>query len=187
MQEANELFYAKMNLPNAADHCGMTHKEMKLTFFEYLKYNPQTMKTQVLDDFLDQKLFDQLEEQMMGMFFPWNYNEGIVLPDDGKYQFTHCFYQEYEPRSQYWSLVQPVFKDLNASSIIRCKANLTTKTTEPVVNDYHTDFPNCITAILYMNTNNVTIFRDGTKIHSKSNRLVVFDSNLQHVVSLVLM
>ena len=139
------------------------------------------MKTQVLDDFLDQKLFDQLEEQMMGMFFPWNYNEGIVLPDDGKYQFTHCFYQEYEPRSQYWSLVQPVFKDLNASSIIRCKANLTTKTTEPVVNDYHTDFPNCITAILYMNTNNGhTIFRDGTKIHSKSNRLVVFDSNLQH-------
>ncbi len=139
------------------------------------------MKTQVLDDFLDQKLFDQLEEQMMGMFFPWNYNEGIVLPDDGKYQFTHCFYQEYEPRSQYWSLVQPVFKDLNASSIIRCKANLTTKTTEPVVNDYHTDFPNCITAILYMNTNNgCTIFRDGTKIHSKSNRLVVFDSNLQH-------
>ena len=139
------------------------------------------MKTQVLDDFLDQKLFDQLEEQMMGMFFPWNYNEGIVLPDDGKYQFTHCFYQEYEPRSQYWSLVQPVFKDLNASSIIRCKANLKTKTTEPVVNDYHTDFPNCITAILYMNTNNgCTIFRDGTKIHSKSNRLVVFDSNLQH-------
>ena len=82
---------------------------------------------------------------------------------------------------KYWSLVQPVFKDLNASSIIRCKANLTTKTTEPVVNDYHTDFPNCITAILYMNTNNGrTIFRDGTKIHSKSNRLVVFDSNLQH-------
>ena len=118
---------------------------------------------------------------MMGMFFPWNYNERIVMPDDGKYQFTHCFYQEYEPRSQYWSLVQPVFKDLNASSIIRCKANLTTKTTEPVVNDYHTDFPNCITAILYMNTNNgCTIFRDGTKIHSKSNRLVVFDSNLQH-------
>ena len=41
VKEANEaLFYAKMNLPNAADHCGMTHKEMKLTFFEYLKYNP---------------------------------------------------------------------------------------------------------------------------------------------------
>jgi hypothetical protein len=43
VKEANEgLFYAKMNLPEAAKHCGMSHKEMKLTFFEYLKYNPTT-------------------------------------------------------------------------------------------------------------------------------------------------
>jgi len=41
VQEANEgLFRAKMTLPAAAKHCGMTHKEMKMTFLEYLKYNP---------------------------------------------------------------------------------------------------------------------------------------------------
>ena len=40
VREANEgLFHAKMTLPAAAKHCGMTQKEMKLTFFEYLKYN----------------------------------------------------------------------------------------------------------------------------------------------------
>jgi hypothetical protein len=40
VKEANQaLFYSKMNLPQAAKHCGMTQKEMKLTFFEYLKYN----------------------------------------------------------------------------------------------------------------------------------------------------
>lgn len=40
VKEANEgLFRAKMTLPAAAKHCGMTKKEMKLTFFEYLKYN----------------------------------------------------------------------------------------------------------------------------------------------------
>lgn len=40
VQEANEaLFRAKMTLPAAAKHCGMTHKEMKLTFREFLKYN----------------------------------------------------------------------------------------------------------------------------------------------------
>ena len=40
--EANDaLFHATMNLPAAAAHCGMTHKEMKLTFFEYLKYHAQ--------------------------------------------------------------------------------------------------------------------------------------------------
>jgi hypothetical protein len=40
VKEANEaLFRAKMTLPAAANHCGMTHKEMKLTFWEYLKYH----------------------------------------------------------------------------------------------------------------------------------------------------
>jgi len=40
VQEANEsLFRATMNLPAAAKHCGMTKKEMKMTFLEYLKYH----------------------------------------------------------------------------------------------------------------------------------------------------
>ena len=40
VKEANDaLFRATMNLPAAAKHCGMTNKEMKLTFWEYLKYN----------------------------------------------------------------------------------------------------------------------------------------------------
>ena len=38
--EANEgLFRATMNLPHAAAHCGMTEREMKHIFREYLKYN----------------------------------------------------------------------------------------------------------------------------------------------------
>jgi hypothetical protein len=38
--EANSaLFRATMNLPKAAEHCGMTQKEMKMTFREFLKYN----------------------------------------------------------------------------------------------------------------------------------------------------
>lgn len=46
VKEANEaLFYAKMNLPAAAKHCGMTQKEMKLTFHEYLKYHPLNYET----------------------------------------------------------------------------------------------------------------------------------------------
>jgi hypothetical protein len=47
VKEANEaLFQSKMTLPAAAKHCGMTHKEMKLTFFEYLKYHPPTYELQ---------------------------------------------------------------------------------------------------------------------------------------------
>lgn len=43
VREANEsLFNARWNLPKAAKHCGMSQKEMKLTFFEYVKYHPPT-------------------------------------------------------------------------------------------------------------------------------------------------
>ena len=43
VKEANEnLFRAKWNLPQAAKHCGMNEKEMRLTFFEYVKYHPPT-------------------------------------------------------------------------------------------------------------------------------------------------
>ncbi len=46
VKEANEgLFCSKMNLPQAAKHCGMSQKEMRLTFFEYLKYHPTTYES----------------------------------------------------------------------------------------------------------------------------------------------
>ena len=39
--EATEgLFSCKMTLPAAAKHCGMTQKEMKMVFCEYLKNHP---------------------------------------------------------------------------------------------------------------------------------------------------
>ena len=42
VKESNEaLFRAKMTLPAAAKYCGMTQKEMKMTFLEYLKYHPK--------------------------------------------------------------------------------------------------------------------------------------------------
>jgi len=45
VREAHEgLFHATMNLPEAASHCGMTQKELKMTFWEYLKYNPPTFE-----------------------------------------------------------------------------------------------------------------------------------------------
>ena len=49
VKEAHEaLFYASMNLPAAAAHCGMTVKQLKLTFWEYLKYHePNYMKQEI--------------------------------------------------------------------------------------------------------------------------------------------
>ena len=39
--EANlALYHATLNLPHAAKHCGMTQREMKMTFREFLKTHP---------------------------------------------------------------------------------------------------------------------------------------------------
>lgn len=43
VNEANlAAFSGKMNMVHAAAHCGMTIKEFKMTFREFLKYNPPT-------------------------------------------------------------------------------------------------------------------------------------------------
>ena len=39
MCESRTKHYFMLQLPVAAEHCGMTQKEMKMTFREYLKYN----------------------------------------------------------------------------------------------------------------------------------------------------
>jgi len=39
------LFTAKWNLPKAAAHCNLTHKEMKITFNEYCNFHPPTYIT----------------------------------------------------------------------------------------------------------------------------------------------
>ena len=55
VKEANEgLFNATMNLPQAAVHCGMTLREMKHIFWEYLKYNPPTYASLKTDHKQDQ-------------------------------------------------------------------------------------------------------------------------------------
>ena len=46
VNEANQgLFHASMNLPEAAAHCGMTQREMKMTFREFLKHADMTYGT----------------------------------------------------------------------------------------------------------------------------------------------
>ena len=42
-REAMEmLFTAKWNLPKAADHANLTHKECKIVFNEYCNFHPAT-------------------------------------------------------------------------------------------------------------------------------------------------
>ena len=151
----------------------------------------------VIDDFLPDYHFDQIKKIMMGTeistdpsdgIFPWYYISCITRPGDGRFQFTHTFYQIENPTPvlspNYYSLFNIVQQKLGVKKLRRIKANLNPRTFFHRKSDWHVDFPTRPggkTSILYMNTNNGwTEFKKGGKVKSVANRLVTFDSDLIH-------
>ena len=148
----------------------------------------------IVDDFLDQKEFDNLQAFMMGLKFSWNYNSTIDYSDDlNKFQFVHVFYDRFKNKNNerdmdFFKALNPIIQTMQSKSLCRIKANLLTRTPEIVENIFHTDYieseiklNELTTSIFYMNTNNgYTKFEDGTKVESVANRFVTFPSNLKH-------
>ena len=65
--------------------------------------------------------------------------------------------------------------------MLRAKLNLNPYSSILSEGFFHTDISNCTTAIFYLNTNDgYTLFKSGKKVSSKENRLIIFDSNLEH-------
>jgi len=140
----------------------------------------------VIDNFLSVIDFDRLKLGMLGdAEFPWYFSNGVVSPTDHtdfltNYQFTHLFYDKYKPNSEYYPYLESILNKLDPRAIIRIKANLNPVTAEIVTYPFHIDYPDCKTAIFYLNTNNGYTIIEGEKIKSVENRIVIFDSNLTH-------
>ena len=130
--------------------------------------------------------FKQLQSVMMGSDFGWYYNEGILSGDEkDKYQFTHTLYDVRPPwngEGHFYYLVSSFFINLGMRKLYRVKANLNPRTIFHREGGYHTDdFPCPYTAVFYVNTNNgYTKIKGHGKVKSVANRMVIFDSNLEH-------
>jgi len=146
---------------------------------------------EVVDNFLPESQFREIESQMMGAAWPWYFNDVVDSTDDtndsGKYQFTYGFYG----RKEGWinsgeKVIWPITQRINPVVWLRVKANLNPVTSTPVQNQFHIDMVGMtgipfLTSIYYVNTTNgVTLFRDGTEVENISNRLITFDGNLEH-------
>jgi hypothetical protein len=148
----------------------------------------------VIDNFLDKKEFQQIQDICLGANFPWFCNSNIVRPENKdeflnfyNYQFTHTLYRDYSPCSNYFNdICDPLFFKINPASIMRVKANLIPRADKNVIHEYHEDITNFKgkTAIYYVNTNDgKTYFKDHQSVEAVENRLVIFDSNLLHTGS----
>ena len=143
------------------------------------------MQYTVTDNFLPEDLFNEIKDIMMvGGHLEWYYNSFVGYKEDENehFQFTHKIYMDNEPRSNFYHVLKPVIDIINPKSLIRIKANLSPRAASIQEQAWHTDVDyDCKTAVLYMNDNNgYTIFEDGTKVESKANRFVEFDSQLKH-------
>jgi hypothetical protein len=142
----------------------------------------------IIDNTLSPEENNKIQSMLFNHHFPWFYTpfkvgEHAQLDDPRyDYQFTHNFYENYCPRSSQFSLVDPILKILNPTSIVRIKANFLPVTEKKIVFAFHTDCDIlCKTAIFYVNTNNGnTLFDNGEKIDSIENRLIIFNSNQLH-------
>jgi hypothetical protein len=140
----------------------------------------------IIDNFLNDGLASNLEKTMLSPKFPWFFCDNIVSSqDDDRHQFTHFFYKEGEPHSQFYNYLIDIgfLANLSIASLIKIKGNFQTKTSTIQKNHLHTDhsFPNALTAIYYVNENDgYTYFEDGKIVKSKFNRLIIFPSDIKH-------
>jgi hypothetical protein len=133
---------------------------------------------EIIDNFLNEFEFSNIKSLIMSTNFPWFF--GTVVTGSKHTQFTHCFYQ-YDQPTHFYPQISFIREKLNVRSLVRIKANLNQKTEHIEEHDYHIDFPDMKTAIFYLNTcDGYTKFKNGEKVNSVENRIVIFDSNLEH-------
>ena len=151
------------------------------------------MNINIIDNFLPDYYFKPLQSRLLGEYFPWFHNGYISYQDDPKnktYQFVHTLYDirpEYNGETDCYSLIRDslnlIRQKLNVTKLYRIKANLRPKSFfNRSGGGYHIDGYDCShTSVYYINTNDgYTKFKNGRKVKSVENRMVVFPSHLEH-------
>lgn len=149
---------------------------------------------EIIDDCLERNNLISIQSVLMGDFFEWYYKNTIDY-DDKKgidiFQFIHMFYVNTHAgkQSDHITCLNPILEILQPTLLARIKANLITRKSSIIANDFHTDIQFqtqeaskiFTTSIFYVNTNNgYTEFEDGTKVESIENRLVSFPTDMKH-------
>ena len=142
----------------------------------------------IFDNFLSDEDFDNLLEGVTHDLFPWYWGE--VVSEDSldvdpiyNYQLQHTFFNNGRIRSDYFKYVVPILEKLDVRVIHRVKINSNPMAPEVIEHGFHVDneFRRSSTAIFYLNDNDgYTKFECGEKVKSVANRLVLFDTDIEH-------
>jgi hypothetical protein len=155
----------------------------------------------IIENFLPHSLHKIIQQELLGESFPWYFNNSIAYENQSgsNFQFTHTFYRDQNPISNWFNVVQSMMFILETqcnyklNGILRIKANLNTQ--NPLLNasdNAHQDSkdPRFMTMLYYVNdSDGDTLFFDDSKtniinrVTPKENTAVIFKSNLWHASS----
>ena len=148
------------------------------------------MKYEVIDNFLNEEYFDSLvtlftdKEKIGNNTMSWYFHSSVTgdLVENNIFYMAHMLYDGNQPRSEFYDNLFPLLKKLKAGCLIRVKANLFPNTYILHEHPMHEDYPFSHSgAILSLNTcDGYTKLKDGTKIDSVANRVLLHDPSIEH-------
>jgi hypothetical protein len=144
-----------------------------------------TLNYKIIDNFLKEDEFKNLQKIIMSQHFPWFFQkQQTELQPSDDYFFSHLFYKNNKINSNYYEIIFPVLEKLNCKALSEVRANLTPNKNKHDMSNWHTDrVYQCYTSVFYINSNNgYTLLSeiDKIKIESIENRILIFDSTIKH-------
>lgn len=147
------------------------------------------MSINVYDNFLSSEDFNNISSCITSEDFPWYFSQYKVFKNekditDKNFQFTHNFYSNFSIQSSFFQNIFPIISKMEVLSLIRVRANLTTKWNS--IEEFEPHVDNLLngprTAIFYLNTNNgyTKFIKEDRKINSVENRLITFPNDTLH-------
>ena len=139
----------------------------------------------VVNNFLSSKNYKIINNAMNEPYFPWYYNDYKIDGDNElfHYQMTHVFYRDGQINSNYFSILEPLFKKIKLKTLIKVKANLNPISQTLVEFREHEDTPKSPenkSMIYYINSNNGYTKIKNKKIKSTANKALFFPSDTTH-------
>ena len=157
------------------------------------------MTYKVIDNFLDEEYFNSLVvlcvdgSEQKSPTLPWYYQPNVTHLEDYNnrivgntaFYMIHMFYQNSIPVSAFFDTTTPLLEKLGVRGLLRVKANLYPNTKILHEHQMHVDYDfSHSSAILSLNTcDGYTKLKDGTKIDSVANRILLFDGGEEHCSS----
>jgi hypothetical protein len=151
------------------------------------------MTYKIIDNFLDEELYELISQDLKSSNVPWYLREKDVTysntPKNKNGYFSFCYYNDFKPDHElFYTHMGPVLKKLNVLSLLQIRANLTFRDQDSKECEYHIDCDSdkLTTAILYLTSCNAkTVLLINNKevfIDSVENRIVLFPAKTQHKV-----